>query len=349
MKRYEKEAFAKTFGIFFISLAFLSTLLAYFYHSEQKYNLNDQIFAQMKEFTYDFKKYPFRVDVLPHSRDVDFLNIQPCVEGVCGYFAIESSQKSMFKIILDSEDYTRESNALLLRVLLVYALVLCAIFVFSLFYSFYALRPLKKALVLLEDFLKDVIHDLNTPVTSLLLNTRALAKKAPSEELERIELGAKTIASLYHNLEVLHKEFIPKKHHVNLAKLLHTRAKTFQLLYPKMIFVFKTNSCVVESDEDSVGRIFDNILSNACKYSKKNGTITIHNSSNIVTIEDSGVGIKRCDLVFNRYYKENERGLGLGLNIVKTLCDALGIGIEIKSQLGEGTQVRLNFPLEEKQ
>lgn len=347
MKSYERESFIKTFTIFFLSMFLVATVVVYFYNKEQKHTQDEQLFEQMKSFTYDFKAQSFSLDVVPYRKGVDELGIQACEEGMCAYFRIESAPMSMFKVVLDKERYLEIQNALWFKLMLIYALAGFAIVGFAFVYSLYALAPLRKALRLKEEFLKDVVHDLNTPVTSILLNTKALAKKGFSEELERIELGAKSIVALYHNLEIAYKAYVPSREKIDLQSVLQERVKVFQKLYPRLHFSFKTNSCVIQTDHDALCRILDNILSNACKYNRKNGRIEIFNDENTVCIKDSGVGIKRCDLVYQRYYKESERGLGLGLNIVKTLCDSLGIDIEIKSKEGEGTSVFLRFAKEE--
>jgi len=345
LKKYEKEAFAKTFGIFFVSLLTLATFLALFYYSEQKHILEEQIFTQMRAFTYDFKSRAFDVDIVPKHSNIDEFNLQSCPEGMCGYFALPNVENSFFKVILSQEEFDLQLKVIVIKVLFIYFMIAFAIFIFAILYSFYALAPLRKALNLLEDFLKDLIHDLATPVTSILLNTKFLAKQNPSEELERIELGAKTIASLYKNLEVLQNGFLKQENSIELAHLLHVRANPYQKLYPKLIFSFNTMPYVISSDIDCVSRIFDNIISNACKYNTRNGHINITNQNNIVTIEDTGGGIKNPNLVFERYYKESERGLGIGLNIVKKLCDELGIKIMLTSTIGVGTKVTLEFPI----
>ncbi|MDD3343000.1 MAG: HAMP domain-containing sensor histidine kinase [Sulfurospirillaceae bacterium] len=345
MKKYEKEAFLKTFSIFFLSLMLFSSIVSYFYYKEQKHILDELIFAQMREYTYSFHEKPFGLDVVPYDATVDQLNLVPCTEGKCGYFTIPSSTLSMFKVILPSEQYDEQEKMILYKVFFIYILVLSAIFLFALFYSFYALYPLKKALNLLEGFLKDVIHDLNTPITSILLNTKSLAKTHTSEALDRIELAAQTIASLYRNLESLQQGFLPKKNEIDLETLLHTRAKLYQKLFPKLTFVFNTHAYKLISDEDAVARIFDNLISNACKYNIKNGTVTLTNHDNVVIIGDTGMGISDTKRVFERYYKEHTKGLGLGLNIVQTLCTLLEIHIQLESRPKEGTTFTLTFPL----
>lgn len=344
MKKYEIEAFLKTFSIFFLSLSLLTGIISYFYYKEQTHILGEFIFTQMRDYTYSVQDSPFDLDVVPYDATIDQLNLQPCEEGMCGFFTIPNSKQSMFKVILPHDAYDKQERGIFYKVFFVDLLVLGVIFFFALFYSFYALYPLKKALNLLEGFLKDVIHDLNTPITSILLNTKSLAKTHPNEALERIELAARTIASLYRNLESLQQGFIPKKNSIDLEKLLTTRAKPYQKLYPRLTFIFQTHPCTILCDEDAVARIFDNLISNACKYNRKNGAITLSNQDNVVHIQDTGIGIVNTKRVFERYYKEQSKGLGLGLHIVQSLCRLLDISIDLHSSPHEGTCFTLTFP-----
>ena len=99
----------------------------------------------------------------------------------------------------------------------------------------------------------------------------------------------------------------------------------------------------LECNKIALERILDNLLTNACKYNKKNGTVFIDIIKNKMTIRDTGVGIKNTTKIFQRYYKENETGLGIGMSIVKKLCDMLEISISVKSVINEGTTIVLLF------
>ncbi len=100
---------------------------------------------------------------------------------------------------------------------------------------------------------------------------------------------------------------------------------------------------LIFTNKDALSRILDNLISNACKYSKKDATITIKMDKKILYIKDNGYGIKNVKKVFDRFYKESERGVGIGMHIVKKLCDELKIDIVVKSKLEVGTTVTLNF------
>ena len=63
----------------------------------------------------------------------------------------------------------------------------------------------------------------------------------------------------------------------------------------------------------------------------------------MLCIEDSGIGIENIDEVFERSYKEHVSGHGLGLDIVKRLCEAMNIKISLTSKVGEGSTFYLEF------
>jgi two-component system, OmpR family, sensor kinase len=66
-------------------------------------------------------------------------------------------------------------------------------------------------------------------------------------------------------------------------------------------------------------------------------------SSMLLNIIDSGKGIKNPKRIFERFYKEQDRGIGIGLHIVKKLCDELGIKIGVQSILESGTTFSLDL------
>lgn len=87
----------------------------------------------------------------------------------------------------------------------------------------------------------------------------------------------------------------------------------------------------------------DNILINASKYNSPIGEVIVSIRGDTIEIRDSGKGIKDIDKVFQRYYKEQKRGIGLGLHIVLKLCNELNITIELESEVDIGTVVILDL------
>jgi two-component system OmpR family sensor kinase len=111
-----------------------------------------------------------------------------------------------------------------------------------------------------------------------------------------------------------------------------------------MNFIYKELSpFMVMSNKDLLTRIFDNLLTNASKYNKPNGSVIVMVSNYHITIQDTGKGIKDVKKVLQRYYREQERGLGLGLHIVQKLTQELNIELQITSEVKVGTAVSLRF------
>jgi signal transduction histidine kinase len=112
----------------------------------------------------------------------------------------------------------------------------------------------------------------------------------------------------------------------------------------------------VLTNEKSVFIILTNLLQNSLKYSKENTEVSVsiwrENSSTVMEVKDRGIGIDKDaqSKIFNPFFRENSPelgkvpGSGLGLSIVKKLCDHLGITVLLQSEKGQGTAIQLVFP-----
>jgi len=196
----------------------------------------------------------------------------------------------------------------------------------SVLFSFYTLYPLRQALLLLEEFIKDIIHDLNTPITSILINLKMMDK---NEEVESIAQSANTIAMLHKNLDVYLKEITLEQEKFYINKTLQEQIEFFSSLYDYLDWQVDIEEQMVISNKNALSRIVYNLLSNACKYNTSHGFIKIVMRKNRLKITNSSYGIKNPSKVFERFYKESDRGLGIGLHIVEKLCKELGIKKEI--------------------
>lgn len=97
--------------------------------------------------------------------------------------------------------------------------------------------------------------------------------------------------------------------------------------------------------------IMANLLDNAAKAVKKEGTVTVSAAAEgehvIFAVRDTGTGIRRKDLphIFEQYYRASGGGIGLGLTIVKELVDACGGKIEVQTERGKGSIFTVRIPL----
>jgi two-component system OmpR family sensor kinase len=314
------------------------------YHEDKVKDIEQTILYQMKDYTFDFKSDKFSLDIVENDKQKKLFKIYNCEEGLCAYFQTATTKQYILKVIYSKTKYEKLYNQFLMKIFKFSIIIVFFLLLISIGFAIYSLRPMKEALYLLEDFLKDIIHDLNTPATSILLNSKLLRKRGDFEEIERIELSAKSIASLYKNLELMSPNNIQINDNVCIEELVNEKVEVLQKIYPKINFSRSSNSLIIKSNKNGIDRIIDNLISNACKYNKKNGQVNIIIKKQELIIEDTGIGIKDTKKVFQRYYKENTSGLGIGMNIVKQLCDILKIKIYIKSTIGKGTQIRLVFP-----
>jgi len=212
--------------------------------------------------------------------------------------------------------------------LFIYFLLLILV---SIFFAYYTIGPFKKALGLNEEFVKDILHDFNTPLASLKINLKILKKKFGEDE------AIKSILSLQDNLRYFLDKSQAQNKITNLKSLLDDRIEYFHSIYPAIGFRNNIKNINIFTNQTLFIRIVDNIIGNACKYNKQNGTIEISFIRNSLYIEDSGIGIADSKRVFERGYKEGRVGTGIGLHIVQKLCRDLHIPIKVKSTIDIGT------------
>jgi two-component system OmpR family sensor kinase len=216
------------------------------------------------------------------------------------------------------------------------------------------LAPVSNTLNLLDRFIKDTTHELNTPVSAILTNIEMIDQEkldpALAKKIRRIDIASRTISNLYKDLTfaALGHNRAVKDEKVDLYKLVKERIEFF-----KVISSAKNIACVTDLkkgvtltiDRARMTRIIDNILSNAIKYNRKNGYIKITLDENFLEVEDGGIGMdpSQVHMIFERYTRLNksEGGFGLGLSIVKSIADAYGLKVSVKSEKGKGSRVRI--------
>ncbi len=343
MKNYEKKSLVTTIALFFIPLLILASIVLYMYQVDKIKDIEQNILYKMKDYTFDFKGDEFSLDIVQDDKQKKLFKIYHCEEGLCAYFQIPTTGPYLLKVIYDKKKYEKVYQDFLIKIFKFSIIVSFSLLFLSVAFAMYSLRPMKEALRLLEDFLKDLIHDLNTPATSILLNSKLLRRRGNFEEIERIELSAKSISSLYKNLELITPNEMAKSEDVSLEELVNAKIEILHKLYPKIKFNKNMENLIIKSNKNALDRIIDNLLTNACKYNKKNGEVSISTNNQKLIIEDTGIGIKDVKKVFQRYYKENDTGLGIGMSIVKQLCDILDININITSVIDKGTKIELIF------
>lgn len=343
MKKYERESLLKNFFPFFVLLEILIAIIFLQQFNSEKRTLDEKLLTQMKLCSYTMKCDGFDLDFVPSSKKIE-INTLYKEHGIYSYFSVPTADDFLMKVILPSKSY--EEKIYLVKRSLIMDMLIFSIFiiVIALLFSFYALKPLRKALNLNEEFVKDILHDFNTPISSMIINFKLLKKEiGENKKISRLENNVETILTLQKNLQTFLKGIDTQKERFDLVDLLQKRILYFNELYPDIVYTIEMENVSLHASKDAFTRIIDNILSNAGKYNVANGTVCIFLEKERLVIEDSGIGIKDPSKIFQRFYKEQDRGIGIGMHIVKKLCDELSIGIKIESKERKGTKVILDL------
>jgi len=224
------------------------------------------------------------------------------------------------------------------------------------FLSYMFLKPIKEKMEEIEQFVKDTTHELNTPITALMMSTSRLkSKKVYDERINKnISISTKQLYEIYSSLSFL--SFDNKKEQAELLyfdTIVDTSVAYFsELLERKKIeMVVNLEPCPLMISPTKAKMLINNLLSNSIKYSKPNSKITLTLSENSFSIKDEGIGIAqdKLDEIFTRFIRANSYagGFGVGLNIVESIVHEYKYKINIDSKVDVGTTVTLNFEQED--
>ena len=257
----------------------------------------------------------------------------------------------IYYIVIEEHTLFNQLNELKFNILVFLLLIYLVIALIGIYLAKLFLRPIREERIKLNNFIKDTTHELNTPITALLMSTES--EKLSTVQVQRVKLSAQKISEVYKDLTYLFlenhtvkKETIP----ISLDQIIDEQLNYFEpLLLKKKINITKdidSFDCVINKNDFI--RLFNNVISNSIKYNDINGNITMSLTKNgELKISDNGIGIEKnkIDNVFNRYYRAtNEQGgFGIGLNIVKNICKRYDIKIGIDSILHKGTTFTFNF------
>lgn len=255
-------------------------------------------------------------------------------------------------VIAEEHELEKQKREALIASFLIWAVstVLVGILGFSLSRQF--LAPIRQEIQKLDDFVKASTHELNTPITSLILSLDSIkAEVGDTSKIEHLKASAKAISKIYDDLTYyVQKETIKKEGSwIDMGELANERARFYSKIAKakNVALDIKTESFIFNIDKTAATRLIDNLLSNAVKYSKPGKTVVISVSEKLIEVSDEGIGIEEPlqKTIFDKFERATKSGggFGLGLYIVKTICDEYGIKIELESEKEKGSKFRLIF------
>ena len=240
----------------------------------------------------------------------------------------------------------------------------------SVYLTHQALKPTLKSFQQLKQFAADASHELGGPLTKISLTTEILLnhpeqlnKPSAIKKITIIRSAGEQMKCLLEDLLFLARTdaasplIKPQKSTIFLDELLQQLVEHFTALAKNKEIDFQTdlhNGLKVKGDASQLNRLFSNLLSNAFKYTEKEGRIILslrqseHNA--IVSVEDTGIGIspKYLPYIFQRFWRaeaaRKQEGLGLGLAIAQTIAKQHGGKITVTSKVNVGTCFKVHLP-----
>lgn len=229
------------------------------------------------------------------------------------------------------------------------------IFVLSLYFLDRFALPFQRINQRLDQFIKDSMHEINTPLSIINVNIDLYHRSNPSNKyLQRIKAATKTLATLYNDMDYLIKNerLAFEYERIDLSRYLQERIDYFAEVAALKNITIEPNideGVEILFNPTQLQRIIDNNISNAIKYSREEGKIDLFlldmDGRCVMSFKDYGVGIEDVNRIFERYYRENrdKGGFGIGLNIVKSIIDKAGIELHIDSIYGKGSTFSYTF------
>jgi len=251
--------------------------------------------------------------------------------------------------IVDDEEWLGfvKVKVILYGVVLFFILLFAGYFLLSLL-----LKPMRESILLLDRFIKDTTHELNTPISSILTNIEMIEPfkldEKIAKKIKRIDIASRTISNIYNDLTyiALGNQIQSKDEMIDMKALIKERVEFFNVIakVKRLEFILDLDDRIILLiDKNKITRVIDNLMSNAIKYNKKDSFIKIMLKKRYLCIEDGGIGVKKEQIkqMFDRYsrFNESEGGFGLGLSIVSQIANEYNLKLKVESKINIGTKV----------
>ena len=379
----EKKALVSFLTIYIFSALILVSIIGFLYYKKQVVSIEDTcsiemanvammvekdlMHAKMEGLNYEFKvpSKTLRVGLFDKDGKALYSNLQSekvflskkAYKSNTHEYHVEKLSMPVFNVdYIAVEGNEAASQKLKLLFLIGTVILFSTIFVgfVGYFLSRLLIAPIKARVEKLNCFIKDSAHDINTPVSALMMSVSSLKNRDSVDKrvVNHISISAKLISQIYNSLSFIafndKDEVMNEK--LDLASLVRESVRFFDEIATNRGNTIKCEleETIINMDRSRIHKMINNLISNALKYSYPKTEITIRLKERVFSIEDRGVGIAKKDqnAIFTRYERKNKEtgGFGIGLDIVKSVCQTYKIDIKVESKLKEGTTFYLKFP-----
>ena len=272
------------------------------------------------------------------------------------------TEDTLFVSVKNWEQIIMKRMATIFILAVLSMLILISLFVIAI----KALIKQKKVSDVKTDFINNITHELNTPLTTLSITTKILERKEVKENDAVFNSLIETISRQNSRLQNIidqvmtnslgFEEIELQKETLKINLLLQTIISDFHIAFPNVTIEsnFNTSETTLSLDKFHLTTALNNVLENAVKYGCQNITIvtSIENSIFNISIKDDGIGIpkNKQSLLFEKFYRveqgnlHNTKGLGLGLYYVDQIIKAHKGTIQVVSDLGKGASFTIRIP-----
>ncbi|MBQ3546694.1 MAG: HAMP domain-containing histidine kinase [Lachnospiraceae bacterium] len=209
------------------------------------------------------------------------------------------------------------------------------------------------------DFIANVSHEMKTPLSviqnyGVLLQTPDLSDKKRMEYAKGVTEGSRRLASMMTNILKLNRlenqQIYPESTEFNLSEQICECLLQFESVWEKEEIEIEADiadDVIVKADAELLGLVWNNLFSNAFKFTDKGGTVSVSlfkkENQAIIKVKDTGCGMTKevGEHIFEKFYQgdtsHSTSGNGLGLALVKKVIDILQGEIGVESILGQGS------------
>lgn len=327
--------------------------------SMEEYNPNDLYFEYPRFKTirsglYDARLRP--VFTLIDEKIKNFKNGYYIDDDDQAYLTIQLPKERYF-----GSDYLILTNkisyaSLYMNVATILFSIIILVFFFSILILNRFAKPFRELNKQLDKFIKDSIHEINTPLAIINVNIDLYNRKnPPNKYFQRIKAATKVLSNIYDDMDYLIKynRLEYENETIELGHFISERVEYFDDVAQMKQVTIKhklEDGIFVSMNPKKLRKIIDNNLSNAIKYSFENTEIEVElyikSDTCYFIVRDHGIGIKNVDKILSRYYREDKSkgGFGIGLNIVKSIIREYDIELQIDSKLQVGSTFIYKFP-----
>ncbi len=363
------------------SLSILGTGLAYLYYMDQKKSLIEQLHLEMrykatsinakleyyhlnKSENFTFYEEGYAIALYDNKREliastftdetIDFSKL--FYANADEYYLVESLFKEYLDvkyIVLRKSLDVDKLNEIIEQIGLMAIYGFIFLLFLALLLSKIMLYPIKKSITSLTKFMKDATHEMNTPISTILMSFEHMDKNNLNTKqlrsLDRIDIATKTLSSLYRDLSFasFHDYIEYEDNPIDVKEVVLERVKYMDtLIHFKALHIgCDMQHKMINMDKRKLILLIDNLLSNAIKFSKKNGHIQVNLTEQYLSVKDNGLGISKEDQksIFERFKSSNslDGGFGVGLDIVNQICKEYHIKIALDSEPSKGSEFKL--------